>query len=85
MALPLVVVLGSENVSVEQDVLKGIATVIGTDPDQTRHLPDEIASRVFAATAWHTAVVDKALLERMKKCRIVVRAGAGGERKDERL
>lgn len=62
MALPLVVVLGSENVSVEQDVLKGIAT----DPDQTRHLPDEIASRVFAATAWHTAVVDKALLERMK-------------------
>ena len=77
MALPLVVVLGSENVSVEQDILDSIATVIGTDPHQTRHVPDEIASRVSAVSAWHTARVDRELLERMKNCKIVVRCGAG--------
>ena len=77
MALPLVVVLGSENVSVEQDILGSIATVIGTDPHQTRHVPDEIASRVSAVSAWHTARVDRELLERMKNCKIVVCCGAG--------
>ncbi|XP_062502445.1 C-terminal-binding protein-like [Corticium candelabrum] len=82
MALPLVVVLGSENVSVEQDILDSIATVIGTDPHQTRHVPDEIASRVSAVSAWHTARVDRELLERMKNCKIVVRCGAGYDNVD---
>lgn len=67
---------------IEQGIFGSKAEVVAVDAKKTGGVPDELWHNCSAVLAYDTILYDAALLSKLKKCKVLVRAGVGYDNVD---